>query len=149
MNKTILIGTRSILSNRASFWVLLTIGTAYLIIGGINLFHPGSIFESVGNMVFGVIFCAYAIFTFSTTPLTSRVRIGDSTLEFRKSFFGKTWQLDWSEIMSMEFRSFEIQFNLKDNVKVFSYNSKPETSIDIKKSIREMAEKKDIEVIGG
>ena len=149
MNKTIVIGTRGSLSNKASFWLFMIIGTGFFLTGANDIYLSGLSVESMGNMVFGGFFCAYAIVTYFATSYTPRIQIDSSTLELRNKVFGKTWQLDWSEIRSIEFRSFEIQFNLKDDVRVFSYGSNPETSMDIKKSIREMAENKDIEVIGG
>lgn len=52
-------------------------------------------------------------------------------------------------LKKIEFDLYKLSFQLSDNNLVFSYNSHPDISIDIKNMIREMAEEKNIEVTGG
>ena len=55
----------------------------------------------------------------------------------------------WTSVQSIEFGQFKIVFKLKDRDEVLNYSSSADASIEIKSLIREVAENKNIRVIGG
>ena len=78
-----------------------------------------------------------------------RVKIDNNGIELKNNFFKPVTQLNWTDLQSIEFGLYEISFQLTGTTKVFSYDSNANVSRDIKKTIREFAERKNVMVIGG
>ena len=78
-----------------------------------------------------------------------RVKIDNNSIELKNNFFKPVTQLNWTDLQSIEFGLYEISFQLTGTTKVFSYDSNANVSRDIKKTIREFAERKNVMVIGG
>jgi len=149
MSKTILLGNPNNISINASKWISAIIGIMYLGMGLIKLWQEGFSFYAAGYIVLGTAFGVYAFVVFSTTLFTPRVDLDDNGLKLRNKVFGKTTRLSWQDIVSIDFDTYEINFNLKSGVHSFSYTSNTAISIEIKQSIREMAEPKGIIVSAG
>jgi hypothetical protein len=113
------------------------------------LLEDGLTVMSGGQLFTGIFFVFYAIFTFSITPITPKVAISPQAISYRRSPFGQTQTLNWSDITSIEFSAYLITFHLEGRSHSFDYKANSATSIEIKTSIREVAEQLNIEVTGG
>lgn len=58
-------------------------------------------------------------------------------------------EIPWDHIKSINFGPHKIVFSMTGSDYIFSYRSTSDTSKEIKTAIREMAESKGIEVLGG
>ena len=154
MEKTILIG----LSNKASInttkWLTIISGLFFLIYGvlyidlnSINSF--GTILGiilillSILNIVFGL--TAFSI----NSKYAMRLKVNDSLLEFKSAYLKPVVRLKWDDIKQIKFDAYKIDFQLNKRKEVFRYRSNSEVSIEIKKTLREIAEQKNITVTGG
>ena len=149
MDKTILLGATSVISNRASKWLWSIIGTLYIGLGTSKIYNQGASFESVGWLIIGASFLIYGLIIFSATLLTPQIRITDSEIQIKKKILDKATLVPWTHILSIEFGPYLISLQLNDRVETISYSSHAEASIEIKSIIREVAESKDIPVTGG
>ena len=149
MKKTILLGTTGTKSYVVSKYIFFFIGLLYLILSIQMFYEDGLSFISGGWLLTGLFFIIYTILFFTTTPITPRVDIDVDSISYRKSPFGKTYILKWSDIKSIDFAAYQITFNLAENEHSFSYKVHSATSIEIKSSIREVADRLGIEVSGG
>ncbi len=149
MNKTILLGATNSISNNAGKWLLSIIGALYLGLGSIKIYEQGVSFESVGWLVIGACFLIYGLIIYSATSLTPKVKISDTQIEIKNKIFGKATRILWTDIQKITFAPYTITFRLKDKDERVTYSSSAETSIEIKSSIREVAENKNIQVEGG
>ena len=149
MNKTILLGAKSALSNNASKWLLSLIGLSYIGFGAIKIYQQGSSFESTAWLIAGTLFLFNGLITYSSTPWTPRIRINDSEIYVKNKLFGKSKIILWVNIQSIEFEPYTIVFHFMDSDEIISYKSNAEASIEIKSVLREVAESKAIQVKGG
>ena len=153
MSKTILIGVNNRFSDNANKWVFILLGLLFLTNGIINIYNN---FEPFGR-IFGVLviiaglwYIFYGIFGFTeNSKLAPKVKVDESMIELKNSLWKSSTKLDWSELSSIKFGSYEVIFQLKDSSNSFSYNSNADVSITIKQTIRDFAERKNIEVIEG
>ena len=149
MTKTILIGVTNRLSSKTSKVIFAIIGVIYMLSGASKYYQFGASVESISFFLFGVVIIAYGVILFTATPISPRVQVNDSEIVMRTKLFGTTEQLSWSSIQSIAFDSYEIEFETVEGRRSLSYKANPETSLEIKRSIRAMAESKDIEITGG
>jgi hypothetical protein len=149
MDKTVILGSKNVISNKASKWISMIIGIMYLVLGSVKTYEQGSSFDSLGWLFLGACFLLYTLLVFSATPLTPKMRISDIKIELKNKIFGKTTIVMWTDVQSIEFGQFMITFKLKDRDQVLNYDSNPDASIAIKSLIREIAESKNIQVSGG
>ena len=154
MTKTIILGLSNKvntdrISIRVRFWLANSIGLIYFVLGTIKYYNSGSSFESWGWIILGVFFIIFGIIMFSNTPLTPKFKIDDNKLEFKNKIISKPVTLFWRKIQSIKFAPYEITFQLESTDKIISYSSSPTSSIEIKTSIREVAESKNIPIVGG
>ncbi len=126
-----------------------TIGALFLIAGLSKSFAVGVSIESGGFALIGLSYLVRVIIYYTATPVTPRVHISETDLLIKTKLFGRTYRFNWINIRSIKYNSYEIILELKDGVKAISYKCNPEVSLDIKQSLREMANTKDIEVVGG
>ena len=100
--------------------------------------------------VIGVYYCIYGLTAFSTNSrLALRIKITDEFIEIKDRFLKPPIHLIWTDLKSIEFGKYMIVFQLEESNKVFSYKSNANVSVEIKIMIREMADKRKIEVVGG
>lgn len=149
MDKTVILGTKNVISNKASKWISIIIGMLYIVLGSLKTYEQGSSFDSLGWLVLGIGLLLYGLLVFAPTSLTPKMRINNNQVGLKNKIFGKTTDVMWKDVQSIEFGQFMITFKLKDREEVLTYNSNPDASIEIKSSIRELAESKNIQVSGG
>lgn len=149
MEKTILLGSTGTMSPKASKYLFIGLGLLYVVLSVPMLLEDGISVLSVMWMLTGLYLMVYAILTFSVTPITPKVDISEKTISFRKSPFGRSQTIDWSEVKSIALAPYQITFHQAEETITFSYKVNSATSIEIKSSIRAVAENLNIEVTGG
>ena len=156
MSKTILIGMNNKFSVKANRWLFSLTGLLLLTNGVYLIYNYNNSLEPIGLIL--VILILFVGFYYGMIGLTAfsqnskfalRVKIDNNSIELKNNFFKLVTQLNWTDLQSIEFGLYEISFQLTGTTKVFSYDSNAAVSREIKKTIREFAERKNVMVIGG
>lgn len=130
--------------------IFTVIGTIYFLIGSNKMYTSGPSVEAIGWMVTGFFIVVYRIVNFTTTFLTPRVTLDESKITLKNKFFGSRKLVGWSNINSIDFGQYVINFQLKAGGReTFSYRAHPDVSVEIKEAIREIANAKSIDVADG
>jgi hypothetical protein len=156
MSKTILLGSGGTakFDVKVQKWNYFFLG-ALFITQGVTYFYridDGVWTNVMMNLTFlsGVYLIGFALINFSrTSKYSPKLKIDDTCVELKTSLFKKSKKLNWLDIQSVRFKSFRIDFKTLSTVEVFAYDCTSDISVDIKEAIRDVAEKKNIEVIGG
>ncbi len=133
-----------------------------LILPGL-LFFSNGLFQIFNNtqkpigLILGILLIiasAFYLFLFfigfsPKSKYAPKVRVTDELIELKPGIMKSPEFLSWSDIREIHFSSFKILFKLNKDDKAFSYDTSSAQSIQIKRIIREVAESKNIEVIGG
>ncbi len=153
MNKVILIRKIEAYPVKFNKWISVFSGIVMIIFGlyyvSVNLiaFAPMGLILGVLFLVSGLYGIFYSITTFSIhSRYALKVKINDDFLEFKSSLFGPRVRIDWAHVKYIALKQYQVLFDLGRTREIFSYSSSPEVSKEIKKAIREMAEKKNIKV---
>jgi hypothetical protein len=149
MKKTILLGEKGVVSTKTSASLFGILGLIWFILGSIEIYEQVTSIGSSGYLIIGFVFILYSIITFTVNPFAPKVTISDSEIKIKRTVFSGAIRILWISILSIEFDQYMITFHLTDKVEEFSYGTNAETSIEIKSNIREVAENKNIRVIGG
>lgn len=154
MTKTILIGMNNSFSAKANRWLFSLTGLLFLANGIFNVYansiEPVGFILGVLMILGGVYYCIYGLTAFSrSSRYALKVKMDDKVIELKNSFFKPAIRLKWADLQSIEFGAYEISFQMEGVRKIFSYHSNPNASIEIKKSIRAVAEARNIQIIGG
>ena len=154
MEKTILIGLNNKLSINTSKWLIIISGLFFLISGAlyIDLSNLSSlrpilgismILAGIHNVVFGL--TAFSV----NSKYAMRLKVNDSFVEFKSSYYQPVIRLNWDEIKQIKLDVYRVNFQLYKREELFIYRSNSEVSKEIKRSLREIAEQKNIPVEGG
>ena len=154
MGKTILVGMNNKFSASANKWLFSLTGLLFLISGGFNIYtnnlEPFGFILGILMLIGGCYYVFYGLFGFSeNSKFASKVKVDESMIELKNSLWKPSVTLKWADLSSIKFQPYEIIFQLQDSSNSFSYNSNSDISRTIKQTIREFAEQKEIEVIGG
>lgn len=150
MNKTILLGgPDSYFSSKTLKLFFYSIGLIQLILAGLELYSKSDSFLGLSWLALGVFYFFYGYVIYSETPISPKITITDSEVKFKNTVLKNFTKLDWADIALIDFGSFEIEFQLKNGNKKFKYDSNADVSLEIKKSIRQVADEKGIEISGG
>lgn len=154
MEKTILIGMNNRFSVRVTRWLVCFTGLLLLSSGILQLYpEPGSRADLLFGLllvVTGIFYGFYGLTAFSKkSRLALKVKVNKKAIELKNSFWKPSVSIAWEEIRSVELGNYEISFELGNLRKVFQYNTNPEVSIEIKETIRDFAELRNIRVTGG
>lgn len=149
MEKTILFGEKGMISRKTSAWLFSILGIVWIVLGSIEVYKEEVSIYSSGYLIIGFVFVLYGLIVFTANPFAPKVTISDSDLRIKKNVFGGSIRILWTSIQSIEFDNYMVAFRLKDRIEAISYGTNAEISIEIKSTIREVAEKKGIQVIGG
>lgn len=104
----------------------------------------------IAMIVFCVFYGVFAVLAYSKrSKYAPKVRWNPERIELKNSFWKKARWIKWSEIKRIHFASFKVEFELANGTQPFPYNTKAETSRELKRMLREFAESQRIEVIGG
>jgi len=154
MSETIVIGMPNEFSANTNKWLFSITGLFFLINGTMfiyeNILKPFGMVLGVLELVGGLYYIFYGLFGFlENSKFAPKLKIDESIIELKNSVWKPSKRLNWSDVSSIKFQSFEVIFQLKNSTSTFSYNSNADVSITIKQTIRKFAERKKIEIIGG
>jgi hypothetical protein len=154
MTKTFIIGTNNKFSLKTSRWLFFIMGLVFLLNGAINVY--GRPLDTIGlilgiaQIAAGLFNVFYAWFGLSEkSRLSPKISIDEDKVVLKKSFWSNSSNIKWSDISEIEFKSFELVFNLNGGMERFDYIADSDTSIAVKQYLRDVAKSKNIEVIGG
>ncbi len=98
----------------------------------------------------GVYHTIYGLLAFSKhSKYAPRVEVDQDNLLLKNKFLKEAKMITWDQIKQIEFASYRLVFSMPDSEYAFLYDTQAETSREIKSTIREMAESKGIDVLGG
>lgn len=102
-------------------------------------------------VVGGPILFVYGIILFNpSNKLTPTIQIDEVGLKINRDIFKKVIRIDWTSIQEITFKSFELDFKLdNNNIETVNLPTTADKSIEIKKTIREFSEKREIKIVGG
>ena len=111
-----------------------------------------------GDIIFGgfllltgllLIFLGFTLFS-PTVKFSPKISVDDEKIIVREDVFNKTKRIDWKDINEITFKSFALDILLNDDKeKLVILRTNAEVSIEVKKLVREMADKKMITIKGG
>ncbi len=82
--------------------------------------------------------------------LTPKVQIDDNGILIKQDLDTKQRQIDWATVEEITYKPFELTFHLTDNnIETVNLPTSGEISLDIKKTIRQFADRKQIKIVGG
>ena len=154
MSKTILIGMNNKFTAKANKWLFSLTGLLFLVNGIFNLYNsilePIGLILGVSMIVGGIFYLFYGLFGFlENSKFSPKVQLDELTIELKNSLWKPSVKLKWSDLSSIKFEPYEVIFNINDVSNSFSFNANANVSVEIKQTIREMAERRNIDVVGG
>lgn len=106
-------------------WLLLIITGPLMIIYGLILFNPAN-------------------------KLAPKVHVDDNGITIKEDIYKARRQIDWKNIREIRYKSFELNFQLTDNnIETVTLSTTGDISLDIKKTIRQFADDRQIKIVGG
>lgn len=151
MNKTILIGIPNTYTKRVkNKWVLIASGLFFVPAGIYHILLNQSFYIVIGIM--WIIVGLYHFFNgilLIDSKFAPKVKVDERMIELKNNLWKPSIKSIWIEMSSIRFNPYEVVFQLEESLISFSYNTDSELSIEIKKTIREIAEYKNIQIIGG
>ncbi len=152
MNKSILIGWNREYSAKKSFGVHMSTACILLVLGLQNIMRDSDnavserfgavmLILAVSSIVHGLV--AYT----KISKFAPKVSVSGSYILIKERLMSKAIEIPWSKIKSIQMGPYQIVFSMPDEDYEFNYNSTADTSIEIKSTLREMAEVKQIEVV--
>ena len=153
MEKTILLGLHEQFTRKTTR-ILTALTSGFLVINGIMFLLQSTdlipIMLGSGSIVVGTYSLFLAVVAFrSKSKLAPRLEIRENEISYKMRVFGKFERITPNEILKVEFGQYLVRFIMNKQEKVFSYTRNTEVSLEIKESIREWCEEKEIQVVGG
>ncbi len=155
MNKTILLsnGTNYVSAKTNRFmWIIGAV--VYIGIGISQIYRYED--EKFGFIVWsylilgGLYLLGYSFLGLSEkSKYAPKVLLNEDYILIKKSFWKPAKQLNWNNISSIKYQSYQIDFRGNKETYTFTYDTSSATSIEIKRAIRELAENKRMQVISG
>jgi hypothetical protein len=149
MERTIVLGPF------ASRWIYFMIGISHTILGISKLTESpltkgdlitGLLYLIIGVTLFFLAFVLFSPFFWFTPKLT----VDTNKILFRENIFKRTKNIEWKDIQGIEYKSFELEFQYNNGVTESLYlKTDSERSIEVKRALREIADKKSIPIDGG
>lgn len=125
----------------------------YFFINGItHLINEQTIWyrSFLGIVMISIIYGFYATWAFSErSKYSAKVRGTDRMVDFKNSFWNRTYTMNWSDIKLIHFANYKEEFELFNGTLAFQYNANSQKSKQLKSIIREYAARHKIQVIGG
>ncbi len=154
MKKTILL-TQNGLGGTVSKWLFVIVGFSNSINGARNLTETPLTNWGLGLGILlvasGLLMVTLGLILFNPTNMFApKFVIDDNEIQIREDVHVKTKTIKWNDMKEITYKSFALDFLLNDNSnKLVILRTNGDTSVEIKKSIREIADKKSINIIGG
>jgi hypothetical protein len=150
MKRTILIGIQNTYYKKANNWVLVLSGSMFVTGGVYYMMKNHSFWLILGIMwtSLGLYHLFNGILSFNSI-FAPKVKVDEGMIELKNSIWKPAKILYWKDVSSINFNSYEVVFQLKNSSNTFSYNTTSDVSREIKQTIREIAELKNIQITGG
>ncbi|MEM6736225.1 MAG: hypothetical protein AAF620_09170 [Bacteroidota bacterium] len=104
----------------------------------------------IAMIIFSICSAFYAVLAFSEdSKYSPKMRVNDKLIELKSSFWKRTDFVNWSDVKLIHFASYKVEFELYHGTKAFPYNTKGLKSKRLKRLLREFAEPRNIQIIGG
>jgi len=117
------------------------------------IIREGNLFWLILGVVMlctGIFGIAYAILAFSgKSKYAPRISLNEGLVYIRETIMKPGIEISWGKIKNIRMAYNSITFSMPDSEYEFSYRANADTSLKIKAAVREMAELKSIEVLGG
>jgi len=144
------------LTPKSTKWIYLFNGAVNTAIG-INILlqseswiHWASILSILLVLAGPLLFVYGIILFYPSNKLTPTINIDQQGLRINRDIFKKVVRIDWTNIKEITFKSFELDFKLDDdNIKTVNLPTTAEKSIEVKKTIRDYCNNKQIKIVGG
>ena len=153
MTRTILLGIDNKFSSQFNKWLFRIIGLLFSVIGIHDLYSYTSktnLILGVLIIVIGIYYSVYGLIGFSKkSKHAPKIKVNKTTIAIKNGLWKGNDKLEWADVHSIHFSTYNITFQLKNNSYSFVYISNSDVSIKIKQTIREFALDKNIQVIGG
>ncbi|MEO1054316.1 MAG: hypothetical protein AAFX87_27005, partial [Bacteroidota bacterium] len=91
---------------------------------------------------------SYFIFT-KNPKYAQRMAFDDQGISYKSNVFKPIISIAWDKIKTIELRPYRINFTLVDRKESFSYTTPDSVSVEIKKTVREFADSRNITITGG
>lgn len=93
----------------------------------------------------------YGLILFSpSNNLNPKISINEQGLIIKEDIFKKVISIDWTDIKEITYKTFELDFLLiNNNMVTVNLPTTANKSVEIKKTIRNFSEQKNIKIIGG
>lgn len=154
MAKTILIGINNKFSANAHKVNYILTGILYFILGITFIIKDGIGFwgytPGILISIAGTLYALYGAMEFSeNSKFASKVKVDDAEIVLKNSFWKPAHKIKWTDIVAINFEPYQIVFLLQNSTYEFAYKCDADISREAKRTIREIAEQKDIEITGG
>lgn len=102
-------------------------------------------------VIAGPISLIYGLILFNqTNRLTPKVQVDDNGIKIKQDFYKRQRTIEWGKVKEITYKSFELNFHLKDNnIETVNLSTTGEISLDIKRTIRQFADERQIKILGG
>ena len=143
------------LSKTVSKWLFIVLGLFSALRGIGDLTIPSltnwNIFLGLLLLLSGLLMLTLGFILFNpTNKFAPKVVIDEDEITIREDVFKRTKLIKWSDIKLIEFKSYALDFSFIDNKsQLFILPTTAETSMEVKKSLREVADRKLINIKGG
>lgn len=147
MNETIL------LEGKKKLLFIIT-GILFFLNGTFNLYlntiPPFGQIIGILMMSGGIFYIVYFFIGVSeNSKYAAKVKITEKVIELKSSFWKATELLNWSDVKSIQFANYQVEFELLSGKKAFPYKTSANQSKQVKRLLTEAATPKNIEIIGG
>ena len=143
------------LSSKISKWLFILLGL-FNSLNGIDKLTSSpltnfTLFLGIFLLLSGLFMIMLGFMLFSpTSRFTPRVVMDENEITIRADVFNRSKVISWSDIKNIEFKSFAVDFLFNDNKnQLVILPTTGNISIEIKKSLRALADRKFIVVKGG
>lgn len=102
-------------------------------------------------IIAGPLMFIYGLVLFGrTNKLTPKIQVDENGILVKEDIHKKQRRIDWKNIKEITYRPFELNFLLADdNTEKVILTTNGEISIEVKKTIREFADERQIKIVGG
>ena len=102
-------------------------------------------------IIAGPLMIIYGVILFNrTNKLTPKVQVDDNGITVKADIHKGQRQIAWRNVKEITYKPFELNFHLTDNsIETVNLSTSGEISLDIKKTIRQFADDRQIKIVGG
>ena len=144
------------LTPKATKWIFIVNGTINLALGISQILQAdsmgtwGSVLGTI-LVLAGPLMIIYGVILFNpVNKLTPKVHVDENGILIKEDIHKGQRRIDWGNVKEITYKSFELNFLLNDNnIEKVSLHTNGDISIEIKKTIRQFADDRQIRIIGG